>query len=183
VPGIGTILSRVWRDELHPIDRFPRVQDFASDGRLVTWANDAGGKRVGTSGNKRGNAHLKWAFSEAATRFLRGHEPGQTSLAKFANKPDKGQALRIRAHTRARAVSVMLTRQTALDLEQCLRTAGSRTGAPGADLDTEGMSRHRRTDVKPRRAASWSAEGRLGPISLRPALCLDTRSGAGIGGV
>jgi hypothetical protein len=137
---------------------------------------------VGTSGNKSGNAHLKWAFSEAATRFLRGHEPGPKSLAKFANKPDTGQALSSLAHKRARAVYVMLTRQTAFELEQCLRTAGSSTGAPGADLDTEGRSRHP-TDVKPRLAASWNAEVRLGPISLRPALCLDTRSGSGIGGV
>jgi transposase IS116/IS110/IS902 family protein len=30
VPGIGNILSLVLRYEIHDIDRFPRVQDFAS---------------------------------------------------------------------------------------------------------------------------------------------------------
>ena len=77
MPGIGTILSLVLLYEMHQIDRFPRVQDCASYCRLITCAQESGGKRFGTSGNKIGNAHLTWAFSEAATLFLRGHEPGQ----------------------------------------------------------------------------------------------------------
>jgi len=67
VPGIGQILSLVWLYDIHRIDRFPRVQDVASYGRLVKCSQESGGKRLGTSGNKIGNAHLKWAFSEAAT--------------------------------------------------------------------------------------------------------------------
>lgn len=63
----------------------------------------------------------------------------------------------------------MLKRQTAFDLEQCLRTSGSRAREPGAELDTQGMSLHR-TDVKPSMVASWNAEVRLGPLSLSPAL-------------
>jgi transposase len=35
VPGIGKMLSLVRRYEIHDIDRFPRVQDFVSYGRLV----------------------------------------------------------------------------------------------------------------------------------------------------
>jgi transposase len=77
VPGIGKILSLVLLYEIHQSDRFPRGQDFASYCRLVTCAKESGGNRVGTSGNKIGNAHLKWALSEAATLFLRGNEPGQ----------------------------------------------------------------------------------------------------------
>jgi transposase len=75
-PGLGTILSLVLRYEIHAIDRSPRVQDFASYCRLVKGAKAFGGKRWGTSGHKIGNAHLTWAFSEAATLFLRGNEPG-----------------------------------------------------------------------------------------------------------
>ena len=59
VPGIGKILSLVWLYELHPIDRFPRVQEFASYCRLVKCAKESNGKRSGTSGSKIGNAHLK----------------------------------------------------------------------------------------------------------------------------
>jgi transposase len=122
VPGIGKSLSLVLRYEIPQIDRVPRVQDFASYGRLVTCAKESGGKRLGTSGNKSGNAHLTWAFSEAATLFLRGNEPGQKYRARLEKKHDKGKALSILAHKRARAVYCMLKRQTAFDLEQFLRT-------------------------------------------------------------
>ena len=94
VPGIGQILSLVWLYEMHQMDRLPRVQDFASSCRLGKCAKAAGGKRWGTSGNKRGNAHRTWAFSEAATLFLRGHEPGQKYLARLEKKHAKGKALR-----------------------------------------------------------------------------------------
>src|SRR5882672_11142097 len=46
VPGIGTILSRVWRYEIHEINRFPTVQDCVSDGRLVQCAKASAGKRL-----------------------------------------------------------------------------------------------------------------------------------------
>ena len=120
VPGIGTILRLVWLYEIHQSDRFPRVQDFASYCRLVTCAKASGGKRLGTSGNKIGNAHLTWAVSEAATLFLRGHAPGQQYLARLENKHDQGKALSLLAHKLARAVYVMLKRQTAFDLEPFL---------------------------------------------------------------
>src|SRR5437660_11047612 len=62
VPGIGKILSLVLLYEIHDIDRFPTVQDYVSYCRLVKCAKGSAGKRLGTSGNKIGNAHLKWAF-------------------------------------------------------------------------------------------------------------------------
>jgi transposase len=77
VPGIGKILSLVLLYKSHDIDRFPRVQDFVSYGRLGKCAKESAGKRLGTSGKQIGNAHLKWAFSEAAALFLRHNEPGQ----------------------------------------------------------------------------------------------------------
>jgi hypothetical protein len=52
IPGMGKILSRVWRYDRHPIDRCPRGQAVASDGRLVKCRQDSGGKRVGTAGKK-----------------------------------------------------------------------------------------------------------------------------------
>jgi transposase len=66
VPGIGQMLSLVWRYDIHDIERFPRVQAFASYGRLGTCAKESAGKRSGTSGANSGNAQLTWAFSEAA---------------------------------------------------------------------------------------------------------------------
>jgi transposase len=153
VPGIGKILSLVLLYEIHQIERLPRVQDFASYCRLIKCAKESGGKRLGTSGNKIGNAHLKGAFSEAATLFLRGNEPGQKYLARLEKKHDKGKALSIFAHKLARAVYVMLKRHTAFDLEQFLCPSGSSAGEPGAELDTEGRSLNP-TDMKPSMAAS-----------------------------
>jgi transposase len=59
VPGIGNILSLVLLYEIHPIERFPRVQEFASYCRLIKCAKESNGKRSGTSGSQIGKAHLK----------------------------------------------------------------------------------------------------------------------------
>ena len=135
VPGIGKILSLVLLYEIHRIDRFPSVQDFASYCRLVKCSKESGGKRLGTSGKKIGNAHLKWAFSEAATLFLRSNPRGQKLLARLEKKHDKGKALSILAHKLGRAVYFMLKRKVAFDMERFLQTSGSRAGEPGASLD------------------------------------------------
>jgi transposase len=79
VPGIGKILSLVLLDDIHQINRFPRVQDVASSCRLVKGAKASAGKRSGTSGTTIGHAHLKWAFSEAAVLCLRDHPAGQNA--------------------------------------------------------------------------------------------------------
>ena len=132
VPGIGKILSLVLLYEIHQIDRFPSVQEFASYARLVKCRKESGGKRLGTSGKKIGNAHLKWAFSEAATLFLRNNPSGQKLLARLEKKHDKGKALSILAHQLGRAVYLMLKRKVAFDMGLFLQTSGSRAGEPGA---------------------------------------------------
>ncbi|HSF34083.1 MAG TPA: IS110 family transposase [Candidatus Tectomicrobia bacterium] len=122
VPGIGNILSLVLLYEIHRIDRFPSVQDFASYCRLVKCSKESGGKRLGTAGAKIGNAHLTWAFSEAAVLFLRNNPQGQKLLARLEKKHAKGKALTILAHKLARAVYYMLKRKTAFDMDLFLRT-------------------------------------------------------------
>jgi transposase len=108
--------------EIHRIDRFPSVQDFASYGRLVKCSQESGGKRLATSGKKIGNADLKWAFSEAATLFLRNNPQGQKLLSRLEKKYSKGKALSILAHQLGRAVYCMLKHQVAFDLERFLQT-------------------------------------------------------------
>ena len=121
IPGIGKILSLVLLYEIHDIRRFPRVQDFASYARLVICSKESAGKRLGTSGKKIGNAHLKWAFSEAATLFLRQNPAGQKLLGRLEKKHDKGKALSILAHKLGRAVYHMLKRKVAFDMDLFLR--------------------------------------------------------------
>lgn len=122
IPGIGQILSLVLLYEIHQIDRFPSVQDFASYCRLVKCSNESGGKRLGTSGKKIGNAHLKWAFSEATTLFLRNNPQGQKLLARLEKTHGKGKALSLLAHKLGRAVYFLLKRQVAFNMEMFLNT-------------------------------------------------------------
>ena len=117
VPGIGTMLSLVLLYDIHDIARFPRGQDVVSSCRLVKCAKESAGKRLGTSGAKIGNAHLKWAFAEAAVLFLRDHPAAQQYLARLEKKHDKGKALTVLAQKLARAVYHRLTRQVAFERE------------------------------------------------------------------
>ena len=104
VPGIGEILSLVVLDEIHDIQRFPRVQEFVSYCRLVKCAKESAGKYYGTSGATLGKAYRKWAFSEAAVLLLRTNPAGQKYLARLEKKHGKGKALTVLAHKLARAV-------------------------------------------------------------------------------
>jgi transposase len=120
VPGIGEILSLVLLYEIHDITRFPRVQDFLSYCRLVKCTKESAGKRYGTSGTKIGNAHLKWAFSEAAVLFLRANPAGQKYLSKLEKKHGSGKALTLLGQKLGRTVYYMLQRQTAFDMDKFL---------------------------------------------------------------
>ena len=115
VPGIGQILALVLLYEIHDIHRFPRVQDFVSYCRLVKCSKVSDGKHYGYSGAKIGNAHLKWAFSEAAVLSLRQNPTAQRYVARLAHKHGKAKALTILAHKLARAVYFMLSRGHAFD--------------------------------------------------------------------
>jgi transposase len=117
-PGIGQILALVILYEIQDIARFPRVQDFLSYGRLVKCAKESAGKRYGLSGKKIGNPQLKWAFSEAATLFLRQNQLGKAYFAKLERNHGKGKALTVLAQELARAVYFMLTRHQAFDLQR-----------------------------------------------------------------
>ena len=108
IPGVGKILAMTMLYEIHDIGRFERVQNFASYARLVKCEKSSSGKRLGTSGDKIGNVHLKWAFSEAAVLFLRANPPAQRYVDKLRKKHGKAKALSILAHKLGRAVYYMM---------------------------------------------------------------------------
>ncbi len=66
------------------------------------------------SGSKIGNAHLKWAFSEAIVLMLRESTDVMKYKAKLKRKHGKVKALIILAHKIGRAVYYMLKRKEAL---------------------------------------------------------------------
>jgi transposase len=118
VPGLGKMLRLVLLDDIHDVNRFPRVQDVVSSCRLVTCARESAGTRDGTSGAKIGNAHLTGALSEAAVLFLRDHPAAPKYLARLETNHAKGQALTILAQQLARAVYALLKRPGAFDKEK-----------------------------------------------------------------
>jgi transposase len=124
IPGIGKILSLTLLYEIHDIRRFPSVQDFASYARLVKCEKTSAGKRTGASGgSKIGNAHLKWAFSEAAVTVL-SHFPESKRLQdRLKRKFGKGKALSIFAHKLGRTVYFMLKRNQSFDPDRFLANA------------------------------------------------------------
>src|SRR5689334_14000445 len=72
------------KNELSPFffRRFPEVGNFLSYSRLVRCEHESAGKKKGSGGKKIGNAHLKWAFSEAACLMLRAVPAAKKWLAK-----------------------------------------------------------------------------------------------------
>jgi Transposase IS116/IS110/IS902 family len=163
VPGIGKLLSLVRWDAIHAIARFPSVQDFVSDGRLVTCAKASAGTRDGTAGTKMGHASLTWAVSEAAVLCLRDHPAGQTSRARLENTPSTGKALTVLAPNLARAVSDRLNRGVGFDLDKFFHRSRGGADEPAASLGDDGLSLATvRCHHTPR--ASTNAHEHIGPV-------------------
>ena len=104
--------------EIHDIARFSSVQRFSSYCRLVKPEHRSAGKRTGSGGAKIGNAHLKWAFSEAAVLFLKDNTRGQAHLKKLERRHSKGKALSILAARLGRATYFMLKNSEDFDIER-----------------------------------------------------------------
>src|SRR5439155_3923388 len=86
--------------------------------RLVRPEHESAGKKLGWGGKKIGNAHLRWAFAEAACLFLRGSERARQWKQKQEKKHGPAKALGILAARLARAVYHMLRKQEAFDEER-----------------------------------------------------------------
>ena len=121
VPGIGSILAMVMLYEVHDIRRFGSVQQFASYCRLVKCSHESAGKKTAGKGNKIGNAHLKWAFSEAALLMLRELPAAKTYVATLEKKHGKAKAISILAARLGRTIYWMLKRQEAFDVTRFLK--------------------------------------------------------------
>lgn len=118
IPGIGKILALTILYEVGDIARFPAVGKFISYARLVKCAHESAGKRVNGRNNKIGNAHLKWAFSEAACLFLRESEQAKGWHQKLVSKYGKAKALSVIAQRIGRTAYFVLKRRTPFDREK-----------------------------------------------------------------
>jgi len=121
ISGIGRILALTIIYEIGDLNRFSSVQKFASYARLVKCKAESAGKTYGTQGNKIGNAHLKWAFSEAAVLHLRGNEKAQHYLLTLQKRMSKAKALSALAHKLGRCIFYMLKNEKLFDENKFLR--------------------------------------------------------------
>jgi len=122
VSGIGRILALTIIYEVGDIHRFESVQKFASYARLVKCKAESAGKSYGTQGNKIGNAHLKWAFSEAAVLYLRGNKKAQNYLQKLQKRMTKAKAISVLAHKLGRCVYFMMKHEKVFDESRFLKS-------------------------------------------------------------
>ena len=122
VPGIGKVLALILLYEIHDVRRFPEVGQFLSYARLVRCAHESAGKKQGSGGNKVGNAHLKWAFSEAACLFLRASEQAKKWLARREKKHGKARALGTLAARLGRTVYHLLRKKEVFAVKRFFAT-------------------------------------------------------------
>jgi transposase len=141
IPGVGPVLALILLYEVHDIGRFAGCGQFLSYARLVRCSHESDGKVVGSGGDKIGNAHLRWAFGEAACLFLRGSERAKRWKEKQVKKRGKGKALAVLAARLARAAYHLWRKAEAFDEGRFWggRPAGNkdRTGSSSLSLEEE----------------------------------------------
>jgi transposase len=150
IPGVGPILALVLLYEMHQVQRFAQVGQFLSYARLAPCDHESAGKKLGSGGKKIGNAHLRWAFAEAACLFLRGSERARQWKQKQEKKQGAAKVLAILAARLARAVYHMLRKQQAFDEERFW----SGQAKPGQAPAPQTRSAAGRSARRPARAAA-----------------------------
>jgi transposase len=115
IPGVGKILALVLFYEIHDSGRFAGEGEFLSYARLIRPLKTSAGKVTGGGGAKIGNAHLKWAFSEAACLLARESAQAKRFLTRKEKQHGKAKALGILAARLGRAVYHMLRQKKAFD--------------------------------------------------------------------
>jgi transposase len=121
IPGIGPILGLILLYEIDQITRFPEVGNFLSYSRLVRCEHSSAGKVKGSGGKKIGNAHLKWAFSEAACLMIRAVPAVKSWMQRQEKKRSKRKALSILEAKIGRAVYHLWRKQVAFDPKRFLK--------------------------------------------------------------
>jgi transposase len=120
VPGIGPILGLTMLYEIDDIRRFPEVGNFLSYARLVSCIHESAGKVKGVGGRKIGNAHLKWAFGEAASLMLRSFVPAKAWMQRQEKKRSKVRVHAILEAKIGRAVEAIWRKQQPFDPKRFL---------------------------------------------------------------
>jgi transposase len=111
VPGIGPILAWIIVLETGDIHRFAAVGHFTSYCRLVQAVKISNGKKKGTANERSGNAHLAWAFHEAAHMAIRYLPAAKRYYERKSRQRNRIVAMKAIAHKLARACYFILRDQ------------------------------------------------------------------------
>ena len=123
INGFGKVLSLVMLYEIQDVNRFANVGQFASYARLVACAKESAGKKQGSGGRKIGNAHLKWAFSEAAALMIRSSPEAKAFMEKMTRQRGKARAVALVAAKIGRAVYWMMKRKQPFDARKLWKSS------------------------------------------------------------
>jgi transposase len=118
IPGVGKILALILLYEIHDICRFATVGQFLSYARLVRGSHESAGKKKPSGGKKIGNAHLKWAFGEAACLLIRHSDKAKAWMKRKEKKHGKAKALAILAAKLGRTVYHLWRKRETFDEER-----------------------------------------------------------------
>ncbi|MCP4933926.1 MAG: IS110 family transposase [bacterium] len=123
IPGVGKVLTLLFLYEIDDITRFDNVGQFCSYARLIRPVKTSAKKKVVAKSNKKiGNAHLKWAFSEATLLLIRTCQPVKARYEKLIARHGKGKALGILSHKLGRTLYYMNKRKEYFNMDQFLAT-------------------------------------------------------------
>jgi len=89
-------------------------------GRLVRGVHESGGTVKGFGPRKLGNAHLKWAFPEAASLMLRSFDPAKRWMLRQAKRRGAKKAHAVLEAKLGRAVYHLWRKQQAFDAKKFL---------------------------------------------------------------
>jgi transposase len=142
IPGVGKVLALILLYELHDVGRFDGAGQFLSYARLVRCLHESAGKKLGCGGPKIGNAHLRWAFAEAACLFLRASERAKKWKQQQAARRGEGKALAILAAKLGRAVYHMLRKREAFDEGRFWQGSTARAATGSSSLSRAEEGRH-----------------------------------------
>ena len=119
IPGIGKVLSLMLNFEIGHIDRFSSIRGFCSYSRVVFPEQTSNGKVTGQGNRKCGNAHIKWALSEAGILSRAKNKEMQSVYAAILikKKNNKYAAMAAYNHRLANAVYAIMKTQKPFNFE------------------------------------------------------------------
>ncbi len=119
IPGVGKVLALVIMYETGEIGRFASPGNHASYCRCVRSERLSNGKKKGVGNRRCGNAHLAWAFVEAAHFARRYDERAARFYRRKRAKTGVASARKAVAHKLARASFYMMRDRVPFDSGRC----------------------------------------------------------------